>query len=80
MLVDRLSYGMQIVMNTELHLHPFSIHIYHPERLMEIFIQVCAFLFLDYHGRREGFKEGTMFILDMIEKEREKRENEEEEQ
>ena len=80
LIIGGLTLLLLFVMNTELHLHPFSIHIYHPERLMEIFIQVCAFLFFDYHGRWEGFKEGAMFTIDMIEKEQEKREKEEEQE
>jgi hypothetical protein len=80
LVIGGLTLLLLFVMNTELHLHPFSIHIHKPEKLMEVFIQVCAFLFFDYHGRWEGFKEGAMFTLDMIKKEQEKREKEEEQE
>lgn len=77
LIVGSITLLLLFIMNTEMHLHPFSIHIYKAEKLMEVFIQVCAFLFFDYHGRWEGFKEGSMFTLDLIKRESEKRENEE---
>ena len=77
LIVGAISMLLLFIMNTEVHLYPFSIHIHKAEKLMEVFIQVCAFLFFDYHGRWEGFKEGSMFTLDLIKRESEKRENEE---
>lgn len=77
LIVGSITLLLFFTMNTEVHLHPFSIHIHKAEKLMEVFIQVCAFLFFDYHGRWEGFKEGSMFTLDLIKRENEKRENEE---
>ena len=77
LIVGSITLLLLFIMNTEVHLHPFSIHIHKAEKLMEVFIQVCAFLFFDYHGRWEGFKEGSMFTLDLIKRESEKRENEE---
>lgn len=77
LIVGSITLLLLFIMNTEAHLHPFSIHIHKAEKLMEVFIQVCAFLFFDYHGRWEGFKEGSMFTLDLIKRESEKRENEE---
>lgn len=77
LIVGSITLLLLFIMNTEVHLHPFSIHIHKAEKLMEVFIQVCAFLFFDYHGRWEGFKEGSMFTLDLIKRENEKRENEE---
>lgn len=76
LIVGSITLLLLFIMNTEMHLHPFSIHIYKAEKLMEVFIQVCAFLFFDYHGRWEGFKEGSMFTLDLIKRESEKRKNE----
>lgn len=76
LIVGSITLLLLFIMNTEMHLHPFSIHIYKAEKLMEVFIQVCAFLFFDYHGRWEGFKEGSMFTLNLIKRESEKRENE----
>ena len=78
LIVGSITLLLLSIMNTEVHLHPFSIHIHKAEKLMEVFIQVCAFLFFDYHGRWEGFKEGSMFTLDLIKRESEKREKEEE--
>ena len=77
LIVGLITLWLLFIMNTEVHLHPFSIHIHKAEKLMEVFIQVCAFLFFDYHGRWEGFKEGSMFTLDLIKRESEKRKNEE---
>ena len=77
LIVGSITLLLLSIMNTEVHLHPFSIHIHKAEKLMEVFIQVCAFLFFDYHGRWEGFKEGSMFTLDLIKRENEKCENEE---
>ena len=77
LIVGAISMLLLFIMNTEVHLHPFSIHIHKAEKLMEVFIQVCAFLFFDYHGRCKGFIEGSMFTLDLIKRENEKRENEE---
>lgn len=77
LIVGAISMLLLFIMNTEVHLHPFSIHIHKAEKLMEVFIQICAFLFFDFHGRWEGFKEGSMFTLDLIKRESEKRENEE---
>jgi hypothetical protein len=77
LIVGSITLLLLFIMNTEVHLHPFSIHIHKAEKLMEAFIHVCAFLFFDYHGRWEGFKEGSMFTLDLIKREIEKRENEE---
>ena len=71
-IVGSITLLLLFIMNTEVHLHPFSIHIYKAEKLMEVFVQVCAFLFFDYHGRWEGFKEGSMFTLDLIKRESEK--------
>ena len=77
LIVGLITLLLLFIMNTEVHLHPFSIHIHKAEKLMEVFIQVCAFLFFDYHGRWEGFKEGSMFTLDLIKRESEKHENKE---
>ena len=77
LIVGAISMLLLFIMNTEVHLHPFGIHIHKAEKLMEVFIQICAFLFFDFHGRWEGFKEGSMFTLDLIKRESEKRENEE---
>ena len=77
LIVGSITLLLLFIMNTEVHLHPFSIHIHKAEKLMEVFIQICAFLFFDFHGRWEGFKEGSMFTLDLIKRESEKRENEE---
>jgi hypothetical protein len=77
LIVGAISLLLLFIMNTEVQMHPFSIHIHKAEKLMEVFIQVCAFLFFDFHGRWEGFKEGSMFTLDLIKRESEKRENEE---
>ena len=76
LIVGLITLWLLFIMNTEVHLHPFSIHIHKAEKLMEVFIQVCAFLFFDYHGRWEGFKEGSMFTLDLIKRESEKHESE----
>lgn len=77
LIVGAISMLLLFIMNTEVHLHPFNIHIHKAEKLMEVFIQVCAFLFFDYYGRWEGFKEGSMFTLDLIMRESKKHENEE---
>ena len=78
LIVGLITLFLLFVMNTEVHLHPFSIHIHKAEKMMEVFIQICAFLFFDFHGRWEGFKEGSLFTLDLIKRESEKREKEEE--
>ena len=72
LLIGGLTLLLLFVMNTELHLHPFSIHIHNSERMMEVFVQVCAFLFFDYHGKMEGFKDGLRFTSDLIHEELEK--------
>lgn len=76
MIIGFITLLLLFIMNTEISFRPFSFHIHKAEKLMEIFIQVCAFLFFDFHGRWEGFKEGSMFTLDMIERECEKQEKE----
>lgn len=78
LIVGLITLFLLLVMNTEVHLHPFSIHIHKAEKMMEVFIQICAFLFFDFHGRWEGFKEGSLFTLDMIKRESEKRDKKEE--
>lgn len=76
MVIGFITLLLLFVMNTEVSFHPFSFHIHKAEKLMEVFIQVCAFLFFDFHGQQEGFKEGSMFTIDMIERECEKQEKE----
>ena len=76
MLIGFITLLLLAIMNTEISFHPFSIHIHKAEKLMEVFIQVCAFLFFDYHGRWEGFKEGSMTVINLIEDAMEKADKE----
>ena len=77
LIVGGITLLLLFVMNTELRLSPFYIHIHKPENLMEVFIQVCAVLFFDYNGRWKGFREGCEFVMDMIRREEEKLEEQE---
>ena len=74
LLIGGITLVLLFVMNTEIRFSPFHIHIYKPEKLMEVFIQICAVLFFDYNGRWKGFREGVHFTLEMLEREEERRE------
>ena len=76
LIVGGITLILLIVMNTEIRFSPFYIHIHKGEKLMEVFIQICAFLFFDYNGRWKGFREGVHFTLETLEREEERRERE----
>lgn len=72
-IIGSVTLFLLFVMNTEVRLSPFYFHIYKPEKLMEVFIQMCAFLFFDFNGRWKGFREGADFTIELLNSELEKR-------
>lgn len=61
-----------LIMETEIHFSPFYLKIHNAEKLLETFIQICAFMLFYWIGVVNGFNQ----VLELLRKEEEKRETE----
>lgn len=61
-----------LIMETEIRFSPFYLKIHKAGKLMEAFIQICAFMLFYWIGVVNGFNQ----VLELLRKEEEKRETE----